>query len=146
MTPEERDLRESLERLADHEGGRRLLQLSLRGIESDGRELTSGCWTHKGDAGCLFQHAYWQGVAEGAFADDGQVRAWVSGVAGRDAYHLVIDAIAAFDALARAQFALAVHWLRPPDLDQERWREAVSGLLVDVLGASVEPSGATAVR
>jgi len=44
MTPEERDLRESLERLADHEGGRRLLQLSLRGIESDGRALTSGCW------------------------------------------------------------------------------------------------------
>src|SRR5262249_6618909 len=145
-TPEEHDLREALERLADHEGGRRLLQLSLRGIESDGRQLTSGCWTRKGDAGCLFQHAYWQGVAEGAFADDRQVRAWVSGVAGRDAYHLVIDVIAAFDSLARSQFALAVHWLRPPELDRERWREVVSGLLVDVLGARAEAHGATAVH
>jgi len=133
MTREERDLREALERLADDDGGRRLLQLSLRGIESDGRELVSGCWTRKGDAGCLFQHAYWQGVAEGAFADDGQARASVSGVAGRDAYHLVIDVIAAFDVLAKAQFAVATRLLRPPELDRDRWREAVSALLVDVL-------------
>jgi hypothetical protein len=134
MTPEQRDLRTALERLADDDGGRRLLQLSLRGIESDGRQLVSGCWTRKGDAGCLFQHAYWQGVAEGAFPDDGRARAWVSGVAGRDAYHLVIDAIAAFDRLAKAEFATELHRLRPPELDRERWRGTVSELLVEVLG------------
>jgi hypothetical protein len=145
MTPEERDLREALERLADHDGGRRLLQLSLRGIESDGRQLVSGCWTRKGDAGCLFQHAYWQGVAEGAFPDDGEARAWVSGVAGRDAYHLVIDVIAAFDALAKAEYARTVHWLRPPELDRERWRAAIAEVLVDVLGAGAQARGTAVV-
>src|SRR5256885_16717258 len=78
-------MRESLERLAEHDGGRRLLQLALRSIEAGDHDLVSGCWTRKGDAGCLFQHAYWQGVADGMFADDGRARAWVSGVAGAGA-------------------------------------------------------------
>ena len=95
----------------------------------------SGCWTRKGDAGCLFQHAYWQGVADGVFADDGRVRAWVSGVAGRQAYHRVIDVIAAFDRLARAEYAVEQRRFGPPELDRERWRERVASLLVEVLGA-----------
>jgi hypothetical protein len=136
MTREELDLRQALANLAQHDGGRRLLQLSLRGLESGDRELVAGCWTHRGDAGCLFQHAYWQGVTEGQFADDGQARAWVSGVAGQDAYHRVIDVIAAFDGLAKSQFALERRRLRPPVLDQDRWRTEVTGLLVDTLGVA----------
>ena len=134
MSEHELELRESLERLAEHEGGRRLLQLALRSIEAGGHELVSGCWTSKGDAGCLFQHAYWQGVADGAFADDGKVRAWVSGVAGRGAYHRVIDVIAAFDRLARAEYAVEARRFRPPVLDTEAWGERVAALLVEVLG------------
>ena len=72
MPGQELEMRESLERLAETDGGRRLLQLSLRSIEAGDHELVSGCWTRKGDAGCLFQHAYWQGVADGVFADDGK--------------------------------------------------------------------------
>ena len=87
-------MRESLERLAEHDGGRRLLQLALRSIERGDHELVSGCWTRKGDAGCLFQHAYWQGVDDGVFADDGRARAWVTGVAGPQGYHRVIEVIA----------------------------------------------------
>jgi hypothetical protein len=134
MSEHELELRESLERLADHEGGRRLLQLALRSIEAGDHELVSGCWTSKGDAGCLFQHAYWQGVADGAFADDGKVRAWVSGVAGRHAYHRVIDVIAAFDRLARAEYAVELRRFRAPVLDSEAWRQRVAALLVEVLG------------
>ena len=128
-------MRESLERLAEHDGGRRLLQLALRSIERGDHELVSGCWTRKGDAGCLFQHAYWQGVAEGVFADDGRARAWVTGVAGRQAYHRVIDVIAAFDRLARTEYALDRRRFRPPVLDTQAWRTRVAGLLVEVLRA-----------
>jgi hypothetical protein len=144
MTREEHDLRDSLTRLAERDGGRRLLQLSLRGIESGDHELASGCWTRDGDAGCLFQQAYWQGVADGVFDDDGRVRAWVSGVAGRDSYHLVIDVIAAFDALSRAEYAIQPRLLRPPILDQPRWRAAVTAALVDVLGAAAAQPGHSA--
>jgi len=142
MSEHELELRESLERLADHEGGRRLLQLALRSIESGDHELVSGCWTANGDAGCLFQHAYWQGVADGAFADDGKVRAWVSGVAGRQAYHRVIDVIAAFDRLARAEYAVELRRFRPPVLDSQAWRERVAGLLVEVLGTGGDRAAA----
>ena len=112
-------MRESLERLAEHDGGRRLLQLALRSIERGDHELVSGCWTRKGDAGCLFQHAYWQGVADGVFADDGRARAWVTGVAGPQAYHRVIDVIAAFDRLARAEYAVEQRRFGPPELDRD---------------------------
>ncbi len=139
MTTEETELRDALRRLAGCDGGRRLLQLALRGLESGTRELVSGCWTRKGDAGCLFQHSYWQGVEEGVFDDDGRVRAWVSGVAGPQAYHLVIDVIAAFDRLAKTQFVLQRRRFGPPVLDRERWRAAVTAQLVEALGAG-EPA------
>lgn len=66
MTREERIAREELVALASHERGRRLLQLALRGIQDSGRGLTIGCWVkpNGGVSGCVFQHAYWQGVAE----------------------------------------------------------------------------------
>jgi hypothetical protein len=139
MTREERELRDSLRRLAATDGGRRLLQLSLRGIESGEHELAAGCWSTKGDAGCLFQQSYWQGVSEGVFADDGRARAWVSGVAGRDQYHRVIDVIAAFDRLARAEYAQGSRRFGPPDLDRTAWRAAVCQMLVDVLGGREAP-------
>ena len=135
MPGQELEMREALERLAETDGGRRLLQLSLRSIEAGDHELVSGCWTRKGDAGCLFQHAYWQGVADGVFADDGKARAWVSGVAGPKSYGRVIDVIAAFDRLARAEYAVERRRFGPPVLDRERWRERVTTLLVEVLGA-----------
>ncbi len=134
MTTEEQELRASLARLAEHEGGRRLLQLALQGIESGRHELASGCWTTGGEAGCLFQQAYWQGREQGLFDDDARVRAWVSGVAGPGNYGLVIDAIAAFDRLARAQYATSTPRFRRPTLDQPRWRAAVTTILVDTLG------------
>jgi len=139
-------MRESLGRLAEHDGGRRLLQLALRSIERGDHELVSGCWTRKGDAGCLFQHAYWQGVEEGVFADDGHARAWVTGVAGPQGYHRVIDVIAAFDRLARAEYAVEQRRFGPPELDREAWRTRVTSLLVEVLGAGVDraPAGARA--
>jgi len=136
MQGDQLEMRAALAHLAGHEGGRRLLQLSLRSIESGDHELVSGCWTRNGDAGCLFQHAYWQGVADGVFADDGHARAWVSGVAGPQAYHRVIDVIAAFDRLARAEYAVERRRFGPPELDRERWRTAVANLLVEVLGSS----------
>jgi hypothetical protein len=62
----------------------------------------------------------------------------VSGVAGRE-YHRVIDVIAAFDRLARAEYAVERRRFGPPELDRERWRARVSALLVDVLGAGPGP-------
>ena len=59
----------------------------------------------------------------------------MSGVAGRQAYHRVIDVIAAFDRLARAEYAVERRRFGPPELDRERWRERVATLLVEVLGA-----------
>jgi hypothetical protein len=134
MQADQVEMRGALERLAEHDGGRRLLQLALRSIESGDHDLVSGCWTRKGDAGCLFQHAYWQGVNDGVFEADGHARAWVSGVAGPHAYHRVIDVIAAFDRLARAEYAVEQRRFGPPVLDRERWRTAVASLLVEVLG------------
>src|SRR5437868_6451444 len=67
----EQRLREDLATLAASDDGRRLLQLGLRSIARGEREVTAGCWIKRGDAGCLFQHAYWEGVREGIFADKG---------------------------------------------------------------------------
>jgi hypothetical protein len=144
MHGQELEMREALDRLAEHDGGRRLLQLALRSIEAGDHDLVSGCWTRRGDAGCLFQHAYWQGVDDGVFADDGRARAWVSGVAGAQAYHRVIDVIAAFDQLARAEYAVERRRFGPPELDRERWRERVASLLVEVLGAGGDRQAAGA--
>lgn len=136
MHPEEIELRRALVALAANEGGRQLLQLGLRSIESGDRELTAGCWTRRGDAGCLFQHAYWQGVGEGLFGREGHARAWVSSVAGPHGYERVIDSIAAFDRLGRRQFAVSRPRFGPPKVDQPRWRSAVAAMLIDVLDAT----------
>ena len=64
----------------------------------------------------------------------------MSGVAGPHAYHRVIDVIAAFDRLARAEYAVERRRFGPPELDRERWRTAVANLLVEVLGSGGDPT------
>jgi hypothetical protein len=142
------ELGASLRRLAEIEGGRRLLQLAVRGLERGRAELDSGCWIRRGDAGCLFQHAYWEGVRTGDFADDGDARAWVSRVAGHSGWPRVIDVIAAFDRLARSDFRSGRSRLpgrRRGRLDRVAWRDAVLALLVEALADS-RPALATSDR
>ena len=141
------ELAGALHRLAENDGGRRLLQLAVRGLERERAELDAGCWTRRGDAGCLFQHAYWEGVETGDFADDGDARAWVSRVAGRSGWPRVIDAIAAFDRLARSEYSGPRSRVpgRRARLDRRAWRAAVLQLLVEALADS-RPALATQDR
>jgi hypothetical protein len=127
------ELRTALARLVALDGGRRLLQLAVRGLERGDAELDAGCWRRDGDAGCLFQHSYWEGVRAGAFADDQDARAWVSRVAGPDGWMRVIDVIAAFDRLARAEYRTVPGRLGMTRLDRSAWRTTVLGLLVESL-------------
>jgi hypothetical protein len=136
MLPEEQALRDELETLAATPRGRELLQLALRGIESDERELVCGRWERDGEAGCLFQHAYWQGVRDGVFHADDPARDWVSSFVGRGDYWNVIRAIEAFDALGHAGHSdLVPRRLLGTRtvLRQAEWREVVTGLLLDAL-------------
>ena len=138
MTREERLVRDELSALAADERGRHLLQLALRGIQESGRGLTYGCWVKRdgGVSGCLFQHAYWQGVAEGTFhpveLPGGKIKEYV----GEEDFGLVMNAIRAFDALGRRRFR---RWGRGPygipwrSVDEEAWRSTVERLLIDAL-------------
>jgi hypothetical protein len=142
MTFEDRQLREDLRRLASSDAGRRLLQLGLRGIQHGEHGVTAGCWSRRGDAGCLFQHAYWQGVREGVFADLGRPGDWIGSFVGSRDYGIVISAIESFDRLARSQYGETRPRTLLPDrvtIDQERWREAVEALLVQTLREPVVP-------
>lgn len=132
-------MRESLGRLAEHDGGRRLLQLALRSIERGDHELVSGCWTQKGDAGCLFQHAYWQGVREGVFADRGRPGDWIGGFVGSGDYGIVIRTIDSFDRLAKAKHADVNRRRLLPDrvaIRQDEWRAVVERMLVETLAGT----------
>ena len=51
--------------------------------------------------------------------------------------------IAAFDRLARAEYAVERRRFGPPELDRERWRERVASLLVEVLGAGGDRTSPT---
>ena len=147
MTAEERRVRDDLARLASSDRGRQLLQLSLRGIGRGERPLTAGCWVDRGIAGCLFQHAYWQGVEEGVFADRGRPGDWIGSFVGSGDYGVVIQAIESFDRLARAQHADVTRRRLLPDrveVRQGEWREAVEQILVDTL-ATAEPTAAEGV-
>lgn len=143
MTPEETELRRELAGLAASERGRRLLQMAMRGIGRGEREVTAGCWVHRGDAGCLFQHAYWEGVKEGVFADHGRPGDWIGSFVGAHDYGLVINVIAAFDRLARSAYADVTHRRWGPDrieIRQGAWQAAVEQVLVSVLSeAETQP-------
>jgi hypothetical protein len=136
MTPEELRVRKDLTHLAASPRGRELLQLALRSIGRGERALTAGCWTDRGIAGCLFQHAYWQGVDEGMFADAGRPGDWIGSFVGSHDYGIVIRVIASFDRLARSSFSdHEPSTLRPRRvrLRQGDWNAEVAQLLVEVL-------------
>ena len=153
MTRDERIARGELAALARDDRGRRLLQLALRGIQESGRGLTIGCWVKPtgGVSGCVFQHAYWQGVAEGAFAPAPDAKAGIKEALSAEDFALVMAAIRALDVLGRRRF---VRWQRERfgvprrELDEAAWRDAVERLLVDALAgpsARAEPVPETAV-
>jgi hypothetical protein len=136
MTGDEQRLRDDLATLAASGQGRRLLQLGLRGIERGERDVTAGCWIKRGDAGCLFQHAYWEGVREGVFADKGRPGDWIGNFVGPHDYGIVIRVIASFDRLARSSYADVEPRAVLPNrvnLRQEEWNAAVEQLLVETL-------------
>jgi hypothetical protein len=143
MTADERRLREDLATLAATTQGRRLLQLGLRGIERGEQGVTAGCWTKRGSAGCLFQHAYWEAVREGIFADAGRPGDWIGNFVGPHDYGIVIQAIESFDRLARSTYADVEPRALLPDrarIKQSEWNTAVAQLLVETLGeTSAEP-------
>ncbi len=136
MTAEEHRLRDDLRTLAATEAGRRLLQLSLRSISRGDRGVTAGCWAERGIAGCVFQHAYWQGVEEGVFPDQGRPADWIGGLAGRDGYATMISTIDSFDKLARRQHSdVRRRLLRAPSyrIRHAEWRKVVERMLVETL-------------
>ena len=144
MTADERRLRHDLAALAATRQGRRLLQLGLRGIERGERGVTAGCWIRRSDAGCLFQHAYWEGVREGVFADKGRPGDWIGSFVGPHDYGIVIRVIESFDRLARSSYSEVSPRALLPDgvhLRQDEWNAAVERLLVETLGATAaEPT------
>ena len=139
MTSEERDVRRDLSELAESDRGRQLLQIALRGIGRGDRGLTAGCWSDHGIAGCLFQHAYWQGVREGVFADEGRPGDWIGSFVGAGDYGLVVRAIGSFDRLAKAGYADVEPRVVLPDrvcVRQPEWKTAVEQMLVETLAES----------
>lgn len=144
MTADERRLRDDLATLAASARGRRLLQLGLRGIARGEQGVTAGCWTKRGNAGCLFQHAYWEAVREGIFADAGRPGDWIGNFVGPHDYGIVIRVIESFDRLARSGYADVQPRTLLPDrvcLRQDDWNSAVEKLLLETLGGSqAQPS------
>lgn len=148
MTPEAR-VRQDLDTLAGSDRGRELLQLSLRSISSGQRQLTAGCWTDHGIAGCLFQHAYWQGVEEGVFADQGRPGDWIGSFVGSGDYGIVIRAIESFDELAKTSYSDRTERRLLPDrtrVRQGEWRAAVEQILVEALSEAEAVPATRAMR
>jgi hypothetical protein len=133
MTREETIARRQLEALAADERGRQLLQLALRGIQTSGHGVTIGCWVKPGGgvSGCVFQHAYWQGVAEGVFEMTDAASREIRHLVDERDFHSVMEAIRALDRLGKHRF-LRRRGLRR-ELDEVAWRDTVEGLLVDAL-------------
>lgn len=141
MTREETIARRQLEALAGDERGRQLLQLALRGIQTSGHGVTIGCWVKPGGgvSGCVFQHAYWQGVAEGTFVTTDDPAREIKDLVDERDFHLVMSAIRALDSLGKRRF---LRWQGlHRGLDEEAWRSTVEQLLVDALAErTLEPS------
>ena len=145
MTREERTARSQLTALASHERGRSLLQLALRGIQEGGHGLTIGCWVKPtgGVSGCVFQQAYWQGVAEGTFAPSSAAKPEIKDYVPEEDFHLVMSAIRALDILGKRRFLRRRGLVRA--LDEAAWRDTVEHLLVDALADSAAPGEKTTV-
>jgi hypothetical protein len=145
MDAQELCVRKRLTTLAGDDRGRALLQLALRGIRSGRHEVTAGCWVDRGIAGCLFQHAYWQGVREGVFADRGRPGDWIGSMVGSAMYGDVIATIDAFDRLAKERYSARERRTLRPDrfrIRHAEWRTAVDAMLVDVLAETAPASAA----
>jgi hypothetical protein len=140
MTREETIARRGLEDLAQEERGRQLLQLALRGIQTSGNGLTIGCWVKPGGgvSGCVFQHAYWQGVTEGVFHTSDAASREIKDLVDDHDFHLVMEAIRALDSLGKRRF---LRWQGlHRELDEAAWRDAVERLLVDALAQPAHDS------
>jgi len=137
MNLDEQRLHDDLVKLAASLRGRQLLQLAVRGITRGDRDVAAGCWVKRGDAGCLFQHAYWQGVRDGVFADSGRPGDWIGNFVGPKDYGIVIRVIESFDRLAKSSYSDIEPRTLLPDrarLRQQDWNGAVEQMLLDVLG------------
>jgi hypothetical protein len=136
MTAEERELRTELSRLAGTERGRALLQLSLRGIHHGEQAVTAGCWRDHGVAGCLFQHAYWQGVREEIFPDEGRPGDWIGSFMGAGGYGVVVDRLA-----KRRHADIRRRLVLPDKVDVrlDEWRQVVERMLVEALAGADAP-------
>ena len=150
MTREEQHARAELSALAATPAGRELLQLALRGIQESGRGLTYGCWVKRdgGVSGCLFQHAYWQGVSEGRFTlTEGTVNSALKQQVGGEDFALVMSSIRAFDRLGKRRFR---RWQRGRfglpvrRLDEQLWRSTIEHLLIDTLAETPGEAGVVA--
>jgi hypothetical protein len=150
MKRDEAIARSQLQALAADERGRVLLQLALRGIQTSGRGLTVGCWVKPGGgvSGCVFQHAYWQGITEGIFTPrqgmfGPRASREIRGLVAEPDFHNVMEAIRALDSLGKRRF---VHWHGlHRELDEAAWRDAVEGLLVDALAERAPAPGRESV-
>jgi hypothetical protein len=141
MTRDEIKARRGLAALAEDEQGRMLLQLALRGIQTSGNGVTVGCWVKPGGgvSGCVFQHAYWQGVNEGVFHVEGAADREIKELVSEHDFALVMNAIRALDSLGKRRF-LRWHRLRR-QLDEVAWRNTVERLLIDVLAQGASAAG-----
>jgi hypothetical protein len=79
----------------------------------------------------VFQHAYWQGIAEGVFDTTGAADREIKQLVSERDFHLVMSAIRALDSLGKRRF-LRRRGLRR-ELDEVAWRATVERLLVDAL-------------
>jgi hypothetical protein len=133
MTREETIARQRLGELAAEERGRMLLQLALRGIQTSGHGLTIGCWVKPGGgvSGCVFQHAYWQGVTEGVFQTREAASREIKDLVDERDFHLVMEAIRTLDSLGKRRFVRRRGLLK--SLDEDAWHDTVERLLVDAL-------------
>lgn len=136
MKREETIARRRLDALANDQRGRLLLQLALRGIQTSGRGVTVGCWVRPGGgvSGCVFQHAYWQGLAEGVFNTSHAADREIKDLVDERDFHLVMEAIRALDALGKRRFMRRNGLVR--ELDETAWHDTVERLLVDALAHS----------
>ena len=141
MTREEQHASRQLRALAGDDRGRLLLQLALRGIQTSGHGVTIGCWVKPGGgvAGCVFQHAYWQGTIEGLFGTDAPADREIKHMVDERDFHLVMEAIRALDSLGKRRFLHRVGLHR--ELDEAAWRAAVERLLVDALAQRTPVAG-----
>ena len=146
MTRQETIARQRLETLAGDEHGRQLLQLALRGVQTSGRGVTIGCWIKPGGgvSGCVFQHAYWQGVAEGTFDTTDRASTEIKDLVPERDFRLVMDAIRALDSLGKHQFVRRQGLHRT--LDEAAWRNTVERLLVDALAVGAPEPEPTPAR